>query len=115
MRGHRLRLDIASSGESKVVSGQELVELFYYLRDRNPGNLLETLLYRQSSEMSGTEECMLWYMGDRRVLLSYRYRRDIPFTETLEVREHYEGTKLVRMEKRELEQDTLFDEETFPS
>ncbi|KAL8807095.1 MAG: hypothetical protein Q9182_000928 [Xanthomendoza sp. 2 TL-2023] len=89
------------------VDGEDLVKVFYDLRDRKKGKQLETLLYRQISD-GEEEECMLWHLGGRRVLLSFRYQRGA------EWREMYEGTKLVRMEKRPFEQGRLFDEETFP-
>lgn len=61
------------SSALKLVSSSELVELFHYLRDRKKGVALETLMYRQGCDDDVVEECMLWYMSGRRVLVSYRY------------------------------------------
>ncbi|KAL8677054.1 MAG: hypothetical protein Q9186_006483 [Xanthomendoza sp. 1 TL-2023] len=90
------------------VTGLDLVKLFLHLRDGKKGRKLETLLYRQKSHAESVE-CMLWHMGGCRVLLSFRYHHDT------EWREMYEGTKLVKSEKRLLDQGTLFGAETFPA
>ncbi|KAI4103488.1 MAG: hypothetical protein LQ339_004213 [Xanthoria mediterranea] len=110
---------LSPSRALKLVSSSELVELFHYLRDRKKGVALETLMYRQGCEDDDVEECMLWYMSGRRVLVSYRYHLywrhvQVP-TEPVEVRELYDETQLLWTQKRKLERETFFDEWTFPS
>lgn len=107
------------SSALKLVSTLELVELLHYLRDQKKGVALGTLMYRQGCGDDDVEECMLWYMSGRRVLVSYRYHLNwrhvqVP-TEPVEVRELYEGTKLLWTQKKKLERETVFDEWTFPS
>lgn len=97
-----------SSEELELVSGPDLVELFLHLHDRKKGNSLETLLYRHRTER-GTEDVMVWWMGGRRILLSYRYNG-----ERFEVREMYEGRKLRSMRKRAVERGTVLSDEFFP-
>ncbi|KAI4093851.1 MAG: hypothetical protein LQ344_002589 [Seirophora lacunosa] len=94
-----------------LLSGLDLVQLFLHLHDHNPVVKLETLLYRHTRS---EEECMVWHTGQRRLLLSYRYdvlKRPDP---AMEVREIYEGTRLVRTWKQLMEKGMIFDEKTFP-
>ncbi|KAL8960630.1 MAG: hypothetical protein Q9193_002698 [Seirophora villosa] len=97
--------------ELTLLSGLDLVQLFLHLHDHNTVVKLETLLYRHTRS---EEECMVWHTGQRRLLLSYRYdvlKRPEP---AMEVREIYEGTRLVRTWKQPMEKGMAFDEKTFP-
>ncbi|KAL9595381.1 MAG: hypothetical protein Q9219_006483 [cf. Caloplaca sp. 3 TL-2023] len=89
---------------SKLTPGSKIVELFFHLHDRKRGLELETLLYHRS--LTG-EDCMLWHLGGRRTLLSYRDGGGDWFSgPPTEVRELYEGTTLAKMYKRPLEKGT---------
>ncbi|KAL9014072.1 MAG: hypothetical protein Q9173_001281 [Seirophora scorigena] len=95
--------------ELSLLLDLDLVQLFLHLYDHNTVVKLETHLYRHTRS---EEECMVWHTGQRRLPLSYRYdvpRRPEP---AMEVREVYEGTRLVRAWKQLMEKGTSFDEKT---
>ncbi|KAL8767583.1 MAG: hypothetical protein Q9209_005955 [Squamulea sp. 1 TL-2023] len=96
----------------KTMTGLDLVKLFEYLNCRKKGARLETLLYFQQygTDVDMGEQCHLWQMADGKILLSYRFIESIT-----DIREMYQGHRLLWTKRRACESNARFSELEFPA